>query len=235
MEENTSQESSKSGNDNKISGKYFGRWGAIVLTAIIALIVGFAIGRHAHRHFDGCWGGAPMMMRGESGPGCQSDGAGQMRGMMGMRQDMGMQPGRGMRQDMGMQPGMGMQQGMGMQPGMGMQQGMGTQSGVEMHKGMQPGMGQGMAMRRGMGFDPAMRADAMQHALSLTDQQTEQIETIFANQQAQMQSAMRSIDSVRGHAWRAGHEQVHSQISAVLNPDQRAKWEKFMAGNIPKP
>lgn len=217
MEENTSQESSKSGNDNKISGKYFGRWGTIVLTAIIALIVGFAIGRHAHRHFDGCWGGAPMMMRGESGPGCQSDGAGQMRGMMGMRQDMGMQPGRGMRQDMGMQ------------------QGMGAQSGMEMHKGMQPGMGQGMAMRRGMGFDPAMRADAMQHALSLTDQQTEQIETIFANQQAQMQSAMRSIDSVRGHAWRAGHEQVHSQISAVLNPDQRAKWEKFMAGNMPKP
>ena len=217
MEENTSQESSKSGNDNKISGKYFGRWGAIVLTAIIALIVGFAIGRHAHRHFDGCWGGAPMMMRGESGPGCQSDGAGQMRGMMGMRQDMGMQPGRGMRQDMGMQ------------------QGMGAQSGMEMHKGMQPGMGQGMAMRRGMGFDPAMRADAMQQTLSLTDQQTEQIETIFANQQAQMQSAMRSIDSVRGHAWRAGHEQVHSQISAVLNPDQRAKWEKFMAGNMPKP
>ena len=217
MEENTSQESSKSGNDNKISGKYFGRWGTIVLTAIIALIVGFAIGRHAHRHFDGCWGGAPMMMRGESGPGCQSDGAGQMRGMMGMRQDMGMQPGRGMRQDMGMQ------------------QGMGAQSGMEMHKGMQPGMGQGMAMRRGMGFDPAMRADAMQQTLSLTDQQTEQIETIFANQQAQMQSAMRSIDSVRGHAWRAGHEQVHSQISAVLNPDQRAKWEKFMAGNMPKP
>jgi len=229
MEENQLQEPSKPVNENKSRGKYFGRWGGIVLTAIIALLVGFAIGHHAHRHFDGRWGGAPIMMRGGFGGGGQCDGAGSMRGMMGMRDGMGMQP--GMDHGMEMQPGM--DHGMEMQPGM--DHGMGMQPGMGHRMGMQPGMNHGMGMRGGMEFDPAARADGMQQSLGLTDQQTEQIESIFANQQAQMQLAMRSIDSVRGQAWRASHEQIHSQISAVLNSDQRAKWEKFMAGNMPQP
>jgi hypothetical protein len=197
---NTAGESSKPATEPKTRGNFFrGRGSVIALTAIIALIVGFAIGHHMHhRHrFEGrwAWGGAPMMMRGGGGPGGQCYGPRSMRGMAPM----------GMHHGMGMGPGMGMQ-------GMGMQ---------------------GMRMRQG--FDPSARADRMKEELGLTDQQTQQIESIFAQQKQRMESAMNGTDSSRRQDFQSARDQIHSQISAILTPEQRTKWEQFMAGRMAQP
>ncbi len=208
MAENQSAENTSTSGAKSYRGN-FGRGGIIALTAILALIIGFFLGWHIHRHhFEErrAWGGGPMMMRGGF---CQPDmgdgGMGRMGGMspmaMGQGRDMGTRNGR-----MGMHPGMGMGPGM---------------------KGARPGM-----MGMWQGSDPAARAERMQQALGLTDPQTQQIESALADEQARMQATMRSIDSLRGASWRAGHSQIHSQISAILTPAERTKWEKLMAGRM---
>lgn len=166
--ENTSESSASTPSNAKSKTSCFrGPWTAYALTAVVALILGFAIGRCCHhRHCDGgrCGWGNHEMMRGDFGD--EGGGAGEMR------------------------------------------------------EGMPP-----MGMH---GFDPAERVERMKQALGLTDQQAGQIKSIFEQQRAKMESAMKGGDSAHRPDWRAGRDQIKSQIDAVLTPEQRTKWQQMM-------
>ena len=99
-------------------------------------------------------------------------------------------------------------------------------------RGMMHGMAP-MGMRQG--FDPASRVDRMKQALGLTDQQADRIKSIFEQQQARMESAMKNADSSRGQNWRADRDQFRTQIAAVLTPEQRTKWQQFTPDRMEHP
>ncbi len=86
-----------------------------------------------------------------------------------------------------------------------------------------------MGMRGG--FDPADRVEHMKQELGLSDQQVQQIKSIFEQQKSKMEAAMKG-DSAHRQDWRADHEQVEAQIKAVLTPEQQAKWQQMMPGRM---
>ncbi len=98
----------------------------------------------------------------------------------------------------------------------------------EMREGMPP-----MGMRQG--FDPAERVERMKQALGLNDQQVGQIKSIFEQQRAKMESAMKGADSAHHPDWRAGRDQIKAQIDAVLTPEQRTKWQQMMPDRMGRP
>ncbi len=124
--------------------------------------------------------------------------------------------------------------------------------GMMMHRGWGGGMGYGPHWGRGgmdrgdmrggemrggpMGgmhgdFDPKAMVDHMKQELGLSDQQVQQITALMDQQKTKMEAAMKS-DSGRGQDWRAGREQLHGQIKAILTPDQQTKFQQMMPGRM---
>lgn len=94
------------------------------------------------------------------------------------------------------------------------------------------GQQQGPPMGGPHGMDPARRAAMMQRHLDLTAGQTAQVQQIFTEEQAKMESLR--TDTTLAPADRRTqmmglHQGVQTRIRAVLTPDQQAKFDAMQA------
>jgi Spy/CpxP family protein refolding chaperone len=84
----------------------------------------------------------------------------------------------------------------------------------------------------GRGPDPERRMEMLQHRLNLTPDQTTQIKTIFADGRTKME-ALRSNSTLAPEDRRTQGEALRkdetAKVEALLNPDQKAKFEEMEA------
>ena len=80
---------------------------------------------------------------------------------------------------------------------------------------------------RGRMMDPGARADMLKQNLSLTDDQTAQVKTIFADSQTKME-ALRSNSSLSQDDRRSQMMSIRKdesdKVNALLTPDQKTKY-----------
>jgi periplasmic protein CpxP/Spy len=85
---------------------------------------------------------------------------------------------------------------------------------------------------RGGRFDPDRRAEMLTKRLNLSADQKAKVDGIFKSEQEQMQK-IRADASVSQPDRRAKmmdtHKASNDQIRALLNPDQRKKWDEMQA------
>jgi len=81
-------------------------------------------------------------------------------------------------------------------------------------------------------MDPAAHADMLAKKLGLSDDQKAKVQSIFEDQQKQMES-MKSDTSMskadRHSKMKEMHENTMTQVRAVLNPDQQKKFDEMKA------
>ena len=85
------------------------------------------------------------------------------------------------------------------------------------------------------GHDPEEHLAKLQEELSLDDQQVEQIRAFFAERHAEFERlrAEEGGDRESRHeAFRKLHDETHAQIQAVLNEEQRARFEELRAEHM---
>lgn len=84
---------------------------------------------------------------------------------------------------------------------------------------------------RGM-MDPGRRAEMLKEHLSLSDDQTSQVKSIFEDSRTKME-ALRSNSSLsqddRRSQMMSIHQAEHDKIEALLTPDQKTKYEAMEA------
>jgi Spy/CpxP family protein refolding chaperone len=94
-----------------------------------------------------------------------------------------------------------------------------------------PPQGQGQWQGRGPG-GPERRLEMMQHRLNLTAEQTTQIKAIFADGRSKME-ALRDNTALAPQDRRTQGEALRkdetAKVEALLNPDQKAKFEEMEA------
>jgi len=89
-----------------------------------------------------------------------------------------------------------------------------------------------------MAMSPEQRLQRLTKALNLTSDQQQKVKPILENESQQMQAMRQDSSMSQQDRWnkiKSIHEDTTSQIKAVLNPDQQAKYEDMMSHHAPAP
>jgi Spy/CpxP family protein refolding chaperone len=79
----------------------------------------------------------------------------------------------------------------------------------------------------GKGFDPEKKSEKLQKKLDLSDEQTAQVKSILEKYDLSKDETIKKMKEDLMAAKKQRHENMRSELNAVLTEEQRAKYEKM--------